>query len=122
MEAKKNTRITVKSLSEVFEKEMKGMKDKINNLEEKLIDSEAKIQILEDKLTHNAEKEIHKNIDGLENVKNVNRNLKTHFDTNHTYDKSIQCCVSDCDFQAQQIDVLTMHIGVDHLELVRSRL
>ena len=49
-------------------------------------------------------------------------NLKTHFDTNHTYDKSIQCCVSDCDFQAQQIDVLTLHIGVDHLEQVRRRL
>ena len=49
-------------------------------------------------------------------------NLKTHFETNHTHDKSIKCCVSECDFQAQLIDVLTMHIGVDHLELVRSRL
>ena len=29
-----------------------------------------------------------------------NANFKTHFDTNHTHDKSIKWCVSDCDFQA----------------------
>ena len=53
MEAKKNARITIKSLSEVFEKEMTCMKDKVNDLEEKLLGSEAKIKNLEEKLSQN---------------------------------------------------------------------
>ena len=49
-------------------------------------------------------------------------NLKLHFSANHVHDKSIHCCVSECEFLAQSIEVITMHIGVDHSELIQSRL
>ena len=49
-------------------------------------------------------------------------NITEDFSANHVHDKSIHCCVSKCEFLAQSIEVITMHIGVDHSELIQSRL
>ena len=48
--------------------------------------------------------------------------LRVHFSENHIQEEYIKCSVNECSFQAQTINVLTMHIGVDHFELVKGRL
>jgi uncharacterized Fe-S radical SAM superfamily protein PflX len=50
MEAKKNGRMTIKVLSEEFEKEIKSLKGIVKLLEKRLDDSERKVEILEEKL------------------------------------------------------------------------
>ena len=48
--------------------------------------------------------------------------LKTHFLENHTPDESLKCKLKECEFSTKTIDVLIMHIGVDHLDIVRRKL
>ena len=48
--------------------------------------------------------------------------LNTHFSSNHTPDKAIQCCLNGCNFSSTTINLLIMHIGVNHLDVVRKKL
>ena len=48
--------------------------------------------------------------------------LKKHFLTKHTKDRFLECIVEDCKFEAKSITQLTMHICVNHYELVREKL
>ena len=48
--------------------------------------------------------------------------LKKHFEKNHTPDESVKCRLKECGFSTKTIDVLIMHIGVDHLDIVRRKL
>ena len=48
--------------------------------------------------------------------------LNTHFSVNHTPDKAIKCCVNECNFSSKTVNELIMHIGVNHLDLVRRNL
>ena len=45
-----------------------------------------------------------------------------HFETNHKPEEFVKCFLEQCDFKAKTVNYLKMHIGVDHLELVRRRL
>ena len=48
--------------------------------------------------------------------------LQTHFTSNHTADKVLKCKLNDCKFVANETNMLTMHIGVHHLDFVRRKL
>ena len=50
MEAKNTGRITVKMLSEMFEKEVKGLKEMVKVLEKRLNESDVKVKQLEEKV------------------------------------------------------------------------
>ena len=50
------------------------------------------------------------------------KNLRKHFLTKHTKDKFVECIVENCEFEAKNIDQLTMHICVDHYFLVREKI
>ena len=55
MEAKKNGRLTIKTLSEEVDKEFKNLKKIVASLEKTLDDSEQKVKYLEEKLVQQAE-------------------------------------------------------------------
>ena len=48
--------------------------------------------------------------------------LMEHFSKQHTVDKSIKCRVNKCKFSAGKIDLIKMHIGIDHSEEVKKRM
>ena len=48
--------------------------------------------------------------------------LKTHFLKSHTPDEFVKCRLKECKFSTKKIDVLIMHIGVDHLDVVQRKL
>ena len=45
-----------------------------------------------------------------------------HFLRKHTKDEFIECIVENCEYAAKSVSQLTMHIGVNHYELVKIRL
>ena len=47
--------------------------------------------------------------------------LKTHHTKNHKSDKTLKCAFKECNFSTKIIDVLIMHIGVEHLDYVRRK-
>ena len=48
--------------------------------------------------------------------------LKKHFLTKHSKDKFVECIVENCEYEAKSIDQLTMHICVNHYQLVREKM
>ena len=48
-------------------------------------------------------------------------NLSKHFNKNHEQSKSINCPI-DCDYKTKSVEVLVMHIGIKHQNVVRRKL
>ena len=48
--------------------------------------------------------------------------LKTHFVESHKPDNIVKCSLNQCEFSSKKINVLIMHIGVNHLDVVRRKL
>ena len=46
--------------------------------------------------------------------------FKEHFSKYHIAEKLIKCTEDDCDFVANSVDVVIMHIGVNHYDLIRQ--
>ena len=95
MEAKKNGRITIKSLSEEFNKEVKYLKETVTNLGKRLNDSETKINILEEKLSKNQEvfvkdgKECYKCDEKFTNISELNKHVQ------RKHPRTFECNVCD---------------------------
>ena len=49
-------------------------------------------------------------------------NLRQHFIRTHGKNVVICCPVKDCEFESKSVDILIMHIGVHHKDLVRKRI
>ena len=48
--------------------------------------------------------------------------LRIHFSKNHTPEMIKKCAFVDCDFSTKTINMLLMHIGVNHLDYIRRKL
>ena len=48
--------------------------------------------------------------------------LNTHFSSNHTPDKAIKCCLNGCIFSSKTINLILIHINVNHLDVVRRKM
>ena len=48
--------------------------------------------------------------------------LKAHFIKHHKRNELIQCIVENCDYAAKTVNILTMHIGVNHYELIQKKI
>ena len=48
--------------------------------------------------------------------------LKKHFDKSHKIKQFMECRINQCEYEAKSVDMLMMHIGVNHNELVKQRL
>ena len=89
MEPKKTGRITIKSLSEAFEKEIKYLKNKIDDLEEQISNSDTKVKDLEKKFSQKTEvcetsDEINKNCKVCGRIFDSKSSLKKHMEDCHT--------------------------------------
>ena len=49
----------------------------------------------------------------------TNEKLKAHFSRNHTPDKFLKCSLDECNFSTMTINMMVMHIGVNHIDCVR---
>ena len=68
-----------------------------------------------DPMTYNPCAKYDKTFDSYNKVRN-------HFSSNHTPDKDLKCSLFECEFSTKNIDVMIMHIGVNHLEFVWRKL
>ena len=57
-----------------------------------------------------------------DNMFDAHEKLNTHFKESHTPDKSVKCSLNQCEFASKKINVLIMHIGVNHLDIVKRKL
>ena len=48
--------------------------------------------------------------------------LKKHFDTKHNGDNQMQCRIDKCKFSGNTIELIKMHLGIDHFEEVSRRM
>ena len=48
--------------------------------------------------------------------------LNAHFKKNHTPDKVVKCSLNQCEFSSETINMMIMHIGVNHIDIVRRKL
>ena len=50
--------------------------------------------------------------------------LKEHILRNHSNDKiiNIKCCLNECSFTSNTVNVLIQHIGVHHFDVIKKRL
>ena len=48
--------------------------------------------------------------------------LRDHFSKEHTADNSVGCKISGCNFSSETIEIIKMHIGIDHHDEVVRRL
>ena len=56
-----------------------------------------------------------KSLDSYDKVRN-------HFSSIHTPNKDLKCSLFEWEFSTKNINVMIMHIGVNHLEFVRRKL
>ena len=47
--------------------------------------------------------------------------IKSHFTNTHIPDKVVECSLDECEFSSKTINVLIMHIGVHHLDIVKDK-
>ena len=58
----------------------------------------------------------------VKNVIEFLQKVREHFIRKHIKDEFIECIVENCEYAAKSVSQLTMHIGVNHYELVKIRL
>ena len=119
MEAKKNSRMTIKSVKEELKKEIDDMKEWVKTLENRLNISETKVKHLEDKLSKkNNGSENHNEIDSRVEIKckicdkmcTSKKNLKLHMRESHP--KSFNCII--CAESFEKSSDMELHLKENH--------
>ena len=119
MEAKKNSRMTIKSVKEELKKEIDDMKEWVKTLENRLNISETKVKHLEDKLSKkNNGSENHNEQDSRIEIKckicdimyTSKKNLKLHMRESHP--KSFNCII--CAESFEKSSDMELHLKENH--------